>query len=225
MLVEMRRRRSATRATLWVSLWLTGCSFSDLDRVGRPCSLHNPCPAGFVCVPSLDRCARERPTDASPLDGPADLPPSETAPDLPPVDTVPPDFQPPDRALPDACQPRTCEALQIECGKTDDGCQGTLQCPACGDEQRCVKNKCEDLPVDCSGIANNASYELCDSGDDFCAGVYLNGVGCGTFCAAAGLVCRAHFGGGPNCIKEPDNPYPCAQDTGHDNDWCECERR
>ncbi len=120
------------------------------------------------------------------------------------------------------CAPQTCAALGVECGSHDDGCDGTLHCPNCGDGQNCVSGQCEFPPVDCSGIEANASFILCDSATDYCAGVFTQGEGCVVFCAAAGLVCRAHFGSGSNCEKEPQNVYACDEDTGHQNDWCEC---
>ncbi len=120
------------------------------------------------------------------------------------------------------CVPQTCVALGVECGSHDDGCDGTLHCPKCGIKQNCVSGQCEFPPVDCSGIEANASFTLCDSATDYCAGVFTQGEGCVVFCAAAGLVCRAHFGASPNCEKELQNVYACDEDTGHQDDWCEC---
>ncbi len=79
-------------------------------------------------------------------------------------------------------------------------------------------------PVNCSGITANPNYELCESSADHCAGVYTNGAGCYSFCAAAGLICTARFGGETGCDKEPENPWDCFEDNGHMSDWCECGR-
>ena len=45
---------------------------------------------------------------------------------------------------------------------------------------------------------------------------------CVMYCAAAGLKCKAKFGGEPGCMKEPANPKVCGVPTGHQSDWCEC---
>ena len=83
----------------------------------------------------------------------------------------------------------------------------------------------DDLePVDCSGIVANVSYELCESSADHCAGVFTHGEGCLSYCAAAGLICTARFGGDEGCSKEPENPWDCNVDNGHMSDWCECGR-
>ncbi len=74
----------------------------------------------------------------------------------------------------------------------------------------------------CGGISKNPSFELCSSTATTCAGVYTNGGGCQAFCAAAGMTCKARFGGEPGCQKEPHNPIPCSADNTHQSDWCEC---
>jgi hypothetical protein len=53
--------------------------------------------------------------------------------------------------------------------------------------------------------------------------VYTNGAGCIAYCAAAGLVCVARFGGEPNCQKEA-TVIPCNENNTHMSDWCECGR-
>ena len=77
-------------------------------------------------------------------------------------------------------------------------------------------------PVDCSGIAANPNYEMCESSSDHCAGVFENGAGCAAYCAAAGLVCNARYGGEPGCQFEAHNPLDCAENNGHQSDWCVC---
>jgi hypothetical protein len=77
--------------------------------------------------------------------------------------------------------------------------------------------------VDCAAISKaNPSWEVCESGPSFCAGVFADGAGCAAFCAAVGLPCTARFGGDVGCVKEPQNPLACAAQTGHQSDWCEC---
>ncbi len=77
--------------------------------------------------------------------------------------------------------------------------------------------------VDCALIAAaNPAWEVCEVGPTTCAGVFTDGAGCDAFCAPAGLVCTARFGGEPGCVKEADTPIPCQEDNGHQSDWCEC---
>jgi len=78
-------------------------------------------------------------------------------------------------------------------------------------------------PVDCSLIsAANPAWEVCETGVDFCNGVFTDGAGCTAYCAAASLVCTARFGGEPGCQKEPENPLTCGEVNGHNSDWCDC---
>jgi len=77
--------------------------------------------------------------------------------------------------------------------------------------------------VDCSKISSaNPAWEVCETGDHFCAGVFTDGAGCQAYCAAAGLVCIARYGGEPGCQKEPENVLDCFENNGHNSDWCEC---
>ncbi|NOZ85750.1 MAG: hypothetical protein GXP49_05730, partial [Deltaproteobacteria bacterium] len=100
---------------------------------------------------------------------------------------------------------------------------GTWQYGAKGKVYKVVEADDQE-PVDCSGIADVAAYELCETGTDYCAGVFTDGSGCAAYCAAAGLVCKARYGGGEGCSKEPQNPWPCDANNGHQSDWCECVR-
>ncbi len=79
-------------------------------------------------------------------------------------------------------------------------------------------------PVDCSLISANPAWEVCETGHDYCNGVFTDGAGCTAYCAAAGLVCTARYGGEPGCQKEPHNPLTCGESNGHDSDWCDCNR-
>lgn len=74
---------------------------------------------------------------------------------------------------------------------------------------------------DCSAISANPLWELCESGENYCAGVFTDGAGCAAFCGAAGLECTAKFEGNPGCQKVPIE-YTCDYDTGNMSDWCEC---
>jgi hypothetical protein len=78
-------------------------------------------------------------------------------------------------------------------------------------------------PGRCDGIRATSAYEVCSETDTTCAGVFTNGAGCNAYCAAAGMTCKARFGGEPGCNKEPQNPIPCGANNGHASDWCECE--
>jgi hypothetical protein len=74
----------------------------------------------------------------------------------------------------------------------------------------------------CAAIASTPGFEVCEATDSTCAGVFTNGAGCTAYCAAAGMVCAARFGGEPGCSKEPENPLSCDDNNGHQSDWCEC---
>ncbi len=95
-----------------------------------------------------------------------------------------------------------------------------------GDGGQVYEVRIDDDPepeVDCSLIsAENPAWEVCETGPSTCAGVFGDGAGCVAYCAAAGLVCQARYGGEPGCIKEPANPLDCFEDNGHQSDWCEC---
>jgi len=81
----------------------------------------------------------------------------------------------------------------------------------------------DDDATDCSAIsAANPAWEVCETGPDFCAGVFTDGAGCEAYCAPAGLQCTARFGGEPGCVKEPENVLDCFENNGHQSDWCEC---
>ena len=97
----------------------------------------------------------------------------------------------------------------------------TLECGGCGTNEACNDGTCESTVVDCSGIANHPTFELCDSGTNFCAGVFTNGEGCAAFCSAAGLQCSARYGGEPGCQQEPQTVLSCSASNGHLSDWCE----
>ncbi|MBI5526197.1 MAG: hypothetical protein HY897_07665 [Deltaproteobacteria bacterium] len=75
-------------------------------------------------------------------------------------------------------------------------------------------------PADCSGIQKHSEWELCESGPNRCAGVYLDGAGCAAYCAAAGMICTEAYGGDPGCAKRTLEPVSC--NSGHKSDWCEC---
>ena len=77
-------------------------------------------------------------------------------------------------------------------------------------------------PGPCAGIKSNPAYELCGESATTCSGVFTNGSGCVAFCAAAGMLCTARFGGEPGCQKEPTNPIACLAQNGNASDWCEC---
>ena len=71
----------------------------------------------------------------------------------------------------------------------------------------------------------NPAWEVCETGPTFCAGVFTDGAGCAAYCAPVGLPCTARFGGAENCVKEPQNPQSCGDNTGNLSDWCECGTR
>jgi len=77
--------------------------------------------------------------------------------------------------------------------------------------------------VNCDAIWQaNAAWEVCSTGPTTCAGVFTDGAGCQAYCAAAGLVCTARYGGEPGCQLESSNVHDCNVNNGHQSDWCEC---
>ena len=112
--------------------------------------------------------------------------------------------------------PRTCQsprwnalpfcaaaALSLALGA---GCMGVV-----GDDETSLLDADSDITagadvlpnmgggIDCSGIEQHPTFELCDRGDDFCAGVFTGGEGCSAYCASAGLICIGRLGGEPGC--------------------------
>lgn len=84
----------------------------------------------------------------------------------------------------------------------------------------------DDEPVDCGLIAAASSaWEVCETGAEFCAGVFTDGAGCEAYCAPVELPCTARYGGEPGCAKEPENVLSCSDSNGHQSDWCECGQR
>ncbi|MDP6935620.1 MAG: hypothetical protein QGG40_22060, partial [Myxococcota bacterium] len=81
----------------------------------------------------------------------------------------------------------------------------------------------DEDPVDCDLISlANSAWEVCETSDTECAGVFTDGAGCQAYCAAAGLECTNRYGGEPGCQKEPENVIDCDTDNGHESDWCTC---
>jgi len=77
--------------------------------------------------------------------------------------------------------------------------------------------------VDCSKITKaNSAWEVCETSATHCGGVFNNSSGCTAYCAAAGLVCTARYGGEPGCSKELQNVWACDADNGHKSDYCVC---
>ncbi|KYF89576.1 hypothetical protein BE20_00570 [Sorangium cellulosum] len=77
------------------------------------------------------------------------------------------------------------------------------------------------VPVDCSPI-EEAGFELCTSGEDFCGAVFQDGSGCTAACGAAGLACEAAYENleGSCGANEALPAVPC--DSGHQSDYCLC---
>lgn len=113
-----------------------------------------------------------------------------------------------------------------ECRVVLDGDDGAS---AAADETVFRRTRCGDDPGPppqgaCDGIRAVADFEVCSETPETCAGVFSNGAGCAAYCAAAGMLCQARFGGEPGCMQEPQSPIDCAADNGHASDWCECVR-
>lgn len=134
------------------------------------------------------------------------------------------DMRSPELDMKPACAPSSCADVGWECGVVDDGCGGELDCGGCEGDSICDAGRCEAPAADCMGIANTPGYELCVSSTSECAGVFTQGGNCDEFCAAAGMVCKAHYGGEAGCVgPEFNNNHGCGARTGHQSDWCVCE--
>ena len=48
----------------------------------------------------------------------------------------------------ECCTPKTCQDLGWECGTTDDGCGGSLDCGTCSNGETCNDGKCEPVQED-----------------------------------------------------------------------------
>ncbi len=77
--------------------------------------------------------------------------------------------------------------------------------------------------IDCDLIAAaNPAWEVCEETTTSCAGVFNDGAGCSAYCAAAGMVCTARYGGESGCIQEADYVIDCLANNDHNSDWCVC---
>jgi hypothetical protein len=78
-------------------------------------------------------------------------------------------------------------------------------------------------PVDCSPIESREGWELCDSGPDFCAAVFIDGAGCMELCAAVGLACSEVWEDADGCTADSERPaLSCDGNTDHESDYCLC---
>lgn len=77
----------------------------------------------------------------------------------------------------DACEPATCAQLGTQCGTTDDGCGGVVQCGSCAYPYLCGEGSCE-LPANCNlqqcGPGATVAQTCCSPGRMTCP----NGTGC-----------------------------------------------
>lgn len=165
-------------------------------------------------------------SDFNTTDQPVDMPASDQTMDMR-VDQARDQTgdQPDDQGDDMSCVPTTCAQANVACGALPDGCMGMLDCGACGANEQCNAGQCMPAPVDCSPIAQTPGYELCQSSANECAGVFTRGGNCDEFCRAAGLKCKAHYGGEAGCMgPEQQNVFTCGQNTGNQSDWCVCER-
>lgn len=114
-------------------------------------------------------------------------------------------------------------ARDVLCQREDGALVADLFCtgPPPQDSETCNTNPC----VNCALIsAANPTWEVCETGPSYCAGVFgdgHSGTTCHDFCAAVGLPCTMRRGGEPGCIKE-STTFACGVDNGHNSDWCEC---
>lgn len=122
-----------------------------------------PCPAELACDTSLNRCVAIGTQSRASASGG------------------------------DACVPRSCEALAVECGPTDDGCGGLLDCGRCAssnmacsaDTHRCVcqPKNCEAQGAECgevpSGCGETFKCAACPSATPTCGGGGSNKCGTG----------------------------------------------
>jgi len=75
--------------------------------------------------------------------------------------------------------------------------------------------------VNCTGI-DDAGFELCEAGDDFCTAVFSGGQGCDAVCAAAGLSCVEAWEDLTNQCSADTNLGMVDCNSGHMSDYCVC---
>ncbi len=64
------------------------------------------------------------------------------------------------------CVPETCDSLGAECGTQDDGCEGSLDCGTCDDQDDCTADSCDaDTCVYTDRTEIPATEGGCDDGD------------------------------------------------------------
>ena len=113
------------------------------------------------------------------------------------------------------CVPKTCDQLGYTCGKTSDGCDGTLNCwgadasstdPTCPDPtMQCIKGTCQTVTATCTKktCADYAgTSDLCGPVSDGCGGT----IDCGFVCSSDKL-CGAVQAG--KCDKVQCQPVTC----------------
>ncbi|MBI5546027.1 MAG: hypothetical protein HY901_19215 [Deltaproteobacteria bacterium] len=122
---------------------------------------------------------------------------------------------------PDAQSDTTLDADTIEVADAGSQEMPDVGSPAGLDAASLSGPDAATVAVNCSAIeAASSDWEVCETGANRCAGVFNDGAGCEAFCAAAGMICSASFGGEPGCQKESAE-LGCGG-TGHQSDWCEC---
>ncbi|MBI5527823.1 MAG: hypothetical protein HY897_15950 [Deltaproteobacteria bacterium] len=60
------------------------------------------------------------------------------------------------------CLPATCDSLKVECGTWDNGCGGSVTCPACSSPFKCCKGKCCNVVFvkwDATGAQDGSSWK------------------------------------------------------------------
>ena len=80
------------------------------------------------------------------------------------------------------------------------------------------------VEVDCSSIANNDNWELCEQSSESCSAVFYDGAGCHAVCSSVGLGCMEIWDNlDGECLADTSKPeLGCDVITGHDSDYCVC---
>jgi hypothetical protein len=97
------------------------------------------------------------------------------------------------------CTPKTCATLGATCGSSDNGCNSTINCGGCNDNDACTDDSCNTTTLKCSYYKNyykNVACKVC--GDGLCS-TYLSETNaeCPADCKAACL--NNNLDGGEQC--------------------------
>ena len=106
--------------------------------------------------------------------------------------------------------------------KTDDA---SCAPPKPATLEDCNGGACPDCGTIATAAGHVGQWIVCSAFDPVaqqCEGLFLDGAGCVSFCAAAGLKCKEKWGSGETCQSKETLRLTCGEDSGHQTDWCVC---